>query len=288
LLEHILKDLLGPEVSNVRILLNSLGCANCRPKYRQALKDFLVSIKESLCADCQRRMEKNPLRVLDCKEDNDKLANAPVPEKFWCKDCRAHFEQVKRLLDSVECACRFAPRLVRGLDYYTGTVFEAVTSKSGSQNALAAGGRYDGLVSDLGGPATPAVGFAIGLDRVAEMREALNLGDIIHYSIPAGSEKPIFIAVLGEKAVEEGFRLLKKLRHKQFLCHGLLPDKSLKAQMRYAGSCGSGWVVILGDNELSRQVAMVKDLTTGSQSEVALGQLTETLKRFVDGETTRV
>jgi histidyl-tRNA synthetase len=290
----LLDDLLKSMSSNERsfsIHLNSLGCSECRPKFRQALERFLQNHKDKLCEDCRRRMVKNPLRVLDCKIDADKFLKAPTPQEFLCGVCREHFERVQKFLRDGHRPFEVFPRLMRGLDYYTGTVFEVVSEKLGAQNALAAGGRYDTLVSDLGGPPTPAVGFAIGLDRVAEALTPV-LRHPLHRTsqwgttgvVPptligrGGMESGVFVVVLGEEAASVGFHKLAELRGAGIACPGLLPDKSLKAQMRAAGSSGARWAVILGDQELQEKVAMVKDLSNGSQQKVPLDGLVQSLR----------
>ena len=277
LLHHLLSELLRPASTRFSIRLNSLGCGTCRLGYRYALQAFLEERKDVLCEDCRRRMKKNPLRALDCKIDGEKLIreNAPAPIDYLCEECAGHFQRVRELLNDASCPVEISPRLVRGLDYYTGTVFEVTSADLGSQNALAAGGRYDTLVSDLGGPETPAVGFAIGLDRVAEV---LDKGAAKVSPAANGSGSKVFIAVLGPAAASKGFSLLKTLRAQDFVCEGILPDKSLKAQMRYAGSSGTRWAVILGDQELQEKSAMVKDLSNGSQEKVPLENLAQHLK----------
>jgi len=251
--------------------INSLGCSECRPKFRKALDRFLEDRKDQLCEDCRRRMVRNPLRVLDCKIDSDKLSKVPTPQEFLCTACRDYFEKVQEILRGDGRPFEVFPRLVRGLDYYTGVVFEVVTEneKLGAQNALAAGGRYDTLVSDLGGPQTPAVGFAIGLDRVV---------DVLAPVFSSNSGGGVFVVVLGEEAAAEGFKQLAKLREAGFTSPGLLPQDSLKAQMRSANSSGARWAVILGDQELQEKVAMVKDLSNGTQQKVPLEGVVQYLK----------
>jgi histidyl-tRNA synthetase len=280
LLDGLLRTISSNKISfSVRI--NSLGCPGCRPQFREALDRFLQERKDKLCDDCRRRMVKNPLRVLDCKIDAEKFLEAPTPLEFLCATCREYFEKVQKILRDRNGSFEVFPRLVRGLDYYTGTVFEVVSEKLGAQNALGAGGRYDTLVSDLGGPPTPAVGFAIGLDRVVEL---LGKGAVQDSSSPALGEgrsvgQGVFVVVLGEEASQVGFNMLDTLREAGFSVPGLLPNDSLKSQMRYANSCGARWAVILGDRELQDKSAMVKDLLNSSQQKVPLEDLVSYLKK---------
>ena len=194
-------------LADARLKINSLGDAKCRPQYLEALSVFIKGILPTLCEDCQRRAEKNPLRVLDCKTDRDKLAGAPTIDKFWCADCRPHFEKVQELLKQGGGHFELAPRLVRGLDYYSRTVFEITSSALGAQDALAAGGRYDKLVKDLDGPDVPALGFAMGAERVIQAIQA-GQKEVVK---PANSLY-IFVAAMGEPAAAQAFKLLQELR----------------------------------------------------------------------------
>lgn len=264
---RILDRAWGP---SFEVHLNSLGCSECRPAYVQNLLKFLRGIEGQLCEDCRRRMDKNPLRVLDCKVDPDKLAGAPNPLDSLCEPCRAHHGQVKSLLSEVGVPFREAPQMVRGLDYYTRTVFEFYAAgKTGSQDALAAGGRYDRLVEDLGGDPTPAVGFAMGLERVLALIQTAQ-------AAPAG-RRGVFVIGLGDAAIAEAFKLLQDLRKKGRTANGVLAPQSMKSQMRAADASGARFCLILGDNELRDRTVAVKDLEKQVQKVVPLDDLDRTL-----------
>ena len=251
------------KIPDVVLQINSLGCPECRPSYRDALISFLEQHIESLCADCQRRYTTNPLRVLDCKVPGCKEATVDAPAMLdnLCIGCETHFGQVKEHLDALSVNYTVNPRMVRGLDYYTKTTFEMVTGSLGSQNAVAAGGRYDGLIKDLGGPELPGIGFAIGLERLALM-----LGE---QSIEPPRPE-LFIATLGETATRAGFAMLTRLQREGVLVEMEYTGKSLKAQLRRADKMKTRRVLILGEDELERGVAQLRNMDESSQEEVDL------------------
>lgn len=257
-------------MQSIEIQINNLGCENCRPKYQKELLNFLKKHENELCNDCQRRMIKNPFRALDCKTDGEKLQGAPKSLELLCDSCSAHHQRVVHFLEIMKVPYKIVPTLVRGLDYYTGTVFEIYPSgKTGSQDALAAGGRYDNLVQDLGGPATPAVGFAIGVERVL---------NFVSQNKPAVNEKAIFLALLGKNAEDIGVSIRQQLLNKDFRV-GTAPDRSLKSQMRLADSLGVRFCVIIGDNEINENVMMLKDMKNKSQKKVPINELILTLEK---------
>ncbi|MDW7643727.1 MAG: histidine--tRNA ligase [Desulfuromonadales bacterium] len=263
-------------IGDVELQVNSLGCAECRPGFRQTLVAFLQERLDSLCEDCRRRYQTNPLRVLDCKATGCKEATVQAPSVLdhLCSGCDDHFSQVQTYLRLLNAPFTINPRMVRGLDYYTKTTFEMVTTRLGSQNAVAAGGRYDGLIADLGGPSLPGIGFAMGLERLVLMK-----GDDHEPS----SRADVFLAGMGEEASQKAFVLMSDLQR-----HGLHAEmdfsgKSLKAQMRRAGKLKARFVVIVGEEELSRNVAQLKDMDKGSQEEVAFDRLEEELRARVLG-----
>jgi len=242
--------------------INSLGCPCCRPLYREALKGFLLNRIELLCEDCNRRYETNPLRALDCKSPGCQEATKGAPSmlNYLCADCSDHFDKTRNYLDLVGTAYSINERMVRGLDYYTRTTFEMVTGMLGSQSAVAAGGRYDGLISELGGPQLPGIGFAIGVERVALLLAEKDF-----------SRRPdLFIAALGEKAQNEAFRLMAALQRSGLAVEIDYEGKSLKSQMRRADKFKSRFTLIIGEDELSRGTAPLKDMDGGTQGEVAL------------------
>ncbi len=266
------------KIPDVALQINSLGCPECRPTYREALTKFLEQRLSALCADCQRRYTSNPLRVLDCKVPGCKEATIEAPAMLdnLCIGCDTHFNQVKEHLDELSVDYTVNPRMVRGLDYYTRTTFEMVTSSLGAQNAVAAGGRYNGLISDLGGPDLPGIGFAIGLERLALM-----LGE---QSI-APPRPELFIATLGEAATKAGFALLTRLQRQGFLAEMEYTGKSLKAQLRRADKLKTRRVLILGEDELARGIAQLRYMDKSFQEEVALEGLETRLINEINGET---
>jgi histidyl-tRNA synthetase len=268
LLVQTLFDRVG--VGETQLKINSLGCDDCRPKYLEALSAYIQSKLSSLCEDCQRRAEKNPLRVLDCKTDQEKLADAPTIDKFWDDGCRTHFETVQELLRRAGGRFVLTPRLVRGLDYYTRTVFELTTNALGAQDALAAGGRYDKLVKDIGGPDTPALGFALGAERALLAREAATKTSPAPTSIPL-----LFVAAAGDAASTAAFELLQSLRlNAELAAKGIRSEggfftKKLGAQITIADRIGATHVIILGEDELARGQITLKSLRTGTQETLA-------------------
>ncbi len=243
--------------------INSLGCPDCRPVYRAALKEFLRGKLDQLCDDCRRRFETNPLRALDCKSPGCKEATVGAPSVLDHLDaaCADHFAAVRRSLEAVGTGYTINPRMVRGLDYYTRTTFELVTGLLGAQSAVAAGGRYDGLISDLGGPALPGIGFAMGVERVALLlaeREFKKRPDL-------------FIAALGEAAHSEAFRLMCALQKQGVAVEIDYEGKSLKSQMRRSDKFDSRFTLIIGGDELAAGKAQLKNMDAGTQEEVALG-----------------
>lgn len=264
-------------IPDVALQINSLGCPECRPAYREALIKFLEQRLPALCADCQRRYTSNPLRVLDCKVPGCKEATVEAPAMLdnLCIGCDTHFSQVKEHLDELSVDYTVNQRMVRGLDYYTKTTFEMVTDSLGAQNAVAAGGRYDGLISDLGGPALPGIGFAIGLERLALM-----LGE---QSIDPPRPE-LFIATLGEAGTKAGFAILTRLQRQGILAEMEYTGKSLKAQLRRADKLKSRRVLILGEDELSRGVAQLRYMDESIQEEVALDGLETHLLNEINSE----
>jgi histidyl-tRNA synthetase len=250
------------KLGEMRLLINSLGCPECQAKFKAALGLFLIS-REGLCEDCQRRRETNPLRVLDCKSVHCKeiLKDAPVIRDYLCPDCAAHFARVLELLKRFEVNYEEQPKLVRGLDYYTRTAFEVVATGLGVQDAVAGGGRYNGLSQELGGPALPAIGFAIGEDRLLE---------VLPQELDQNRQFKVFLAALGEPARDRAFHLLQELRQRSVAAEMELEGRSLKAQMTLADRYGAAYVVILGDRELQAGLAMVRRMADGDQERVAL------------------
>ncbi len=242
--------------------LSSLGDGSCRPQYKEKLVAFFAPERERLCENCLRRLETNPLRILDCKVKgcSEIASRAPRMIDSLCADCASHFAEVREALDSVGVPYVVNPGIVRGLDYYTRTVFEITTGELGSQNAVAAGGRYDGLVEELGGPRTPAVGFAMGMERLILLHQA---------AFPEGfsREMSVFIAHMGEEARKMAFRLASELRGLGIPTEMEYGGKSLKSQFKRADKSGARLTLIIGEDEIRRGVVKVRDMDTGREDE---------------------
>jgi histidyl-tRNA synthetase len=247
--------------------INSLGDSECRPQYREKLLAFLKAREESLCANCRRRIDRNPLRALDCKEPGCIAATQDAPSILdsLCVNCQEHFATVQRLLRETNVEYTLNPRMVRGLDYYCRTTFEWTTTQLGSQSAVAAGGRYDGLVEQLGGPAIPGVGFALGVERLTmllKMQES---------TAPAGPS--LYIAWVGDKARDWAFPLVPRLRKKNIAVEMEGEARSLKSQMRRADKFKALSVLIIGDDELAQGKAVLRDMASKRQDEISLDRI---------------
>ncbi len=253
-------------IDAVQLQVNSLGCPECRPGYRQALTLFLESRLTSLCTDCQRRYKTNPLRVLDCKVPGCKEATKEAPSvlQHLCVSCEDHFSAVKENLTALDIPFAVNARMVRGLDYYVRTTFELVTDQLGSQNAVAAGGRYDGLVESLDGPALPGIGFAIGVERLVLMKVSAKI---------SAPRPDIFLASVGQEATEKAFVLMSQLQRAGVRAEMDYQGKSLKAQMRRANRLQARYALILGEQELQTGLADLKDMDQSSQQQIKLGDL---------------
>jgi len=253
-------------IADVELQINSLGCPECRPGYRELLIDFLQERLDALCDDCQRRYRTNPLRVLDCKAKGCREATQEAPSMLdhLCGGCADHFSQVRSHLDDLAISYAVNSRMVRGLDYYTKTTFEMVTGNLGAQNAVAAGGRYDGLIKDLGGPPLPGIGFAMGVERLVLMKG-------VEQVQPPRLE--LFLAAIGDEATGKAFRIMSALQRRGRHAEMDYEGKSLKAQLRRADKLQARHVVILGEDEIARQVAQLKDMDAGTQEEVPLAGL---------------
>ncbi len=261
-------------VTDVAAHINSLGCPECRPAFREALTGLLAGKQEHLCEDCARRSATNPLRVLDCKVPacREAMADAPSLLDYLCDGCKAHFDAVQRFLNRLGVPFVIDRKLVRGLDYYTRTTFEIQTGALGAQSAVAGGGRYDGLIQMLDGPATPAIGFAIGFDRLAEI-VGLRPADL--------EKKPrIFIAALGEACAEMAFDWVCRLGLAGVHAEMDMACRSLKSQMKQADRSGADWVLILGESELAAGSAVLRNMLTKAQTSVAIDE--RTVKRLLD------
>ncbi len=268
----IAQILRGFGLTNFTAQVNSLGCRDCRPKHREALLAYLKKKENELTDESKRRMTINPMRVLDSKVDGPKLQDAPAITDFLCDACRSHHQNFLRLLKDAGMSYQENPRLVRGLDYYTRSVFEFISPNLGAQSALAAGGRYDELVEQLGGPRTPAVGFALGMDRVVGARKAA----------PASSENhknPVAAVIpLMEEAVPACFALSQKLRAKGISVSPVTASKKLKNQLSNAVEIGANWAILVGEDELKANKVTVKNLSTREQKQITQEEIVSLLR----------
>ena len=258
-------------VTDIMAHVNSLGCPACRPDFRDTLQAFIAGKEDDLCSDCRRRKDKNPLRVLDCKVPGcrEAMADAPSILDHLCAACRIHFDTVKAALENLDTPFTIDKRLVRGLDYYTRTTFEMQTGSLGAQSAVAGGGRYDGLVKALGGPEIPATGFAIGFDRLAEVVAQTGKS---YAAVP-----DLYVAALGEKALPVAFEWISRLSEAGIRAEMDFAGRSLKSQMKRADRFGAAHVLIMGDDELEKQVAILRNMTTKAQDEIPFAGILETL-----------
>ena len=255
------------ELSGVVLHINSLGCPACRPRFREALKPFLTEKAGELCSNCLRRRDKNPLRIYDCKVPTCKEAmlDAPSILDYLCEPCQAHFRTVKGSLDRFRIPYEINHHLVRGLDYYTRTTFEVLARALGAQDAVAGGGRYDGLVKALGGPDQPGVGFAIGVDRLMDLLAARG---------QSFEKRPhLFIAALGQRAQDTAFQWVQEFRLQRVRAEMDFEDRSLKSQMRRADKLGVSHTLIAGDRELDDGIAVLRNMTTKEQESVPMKDL---------------
>ena len=252
--------------SGLTVRLNSIGCPKCRPQYHAALKEYLRGHLDELCETCKVRYEQNPLRVLDCKVDTCKkiAEKAPIIGDYLCQECREHQAGLLKMLDGMGIRYIIDPRLVRGLDYYTKTVFEITSESIGSQSAVCGGGRYDGLVEEIGGPHTPAVGFGLGMERLLLVLE--NTGMKI--------EKPVrydlYVASMGQEAEERAFLLAHSLRNGGAKVEIDHIGRSVKAQLKYADKIGARYVLVLGGDELAKNEGKLKRISDGEETTTAL------------------
>ena len=257
-------DRLG--LKNIELHINSIGCPTCRAKYHEALKAFFEPHKDELCDTCKERLVKNPMRLLDCKspEDREIAKDAPVILDYLCEECSEHFAKLKKYLDNAGIAYTVDPKIVRGLDYYTKTVFEFITTEIGAQGTVCGGGRYDGLIEQLGGQHTPALGFGMGIERLLLVMDKQNCD----YLSPKKCD--IYFATMGDAALEKAMELTRGLREYGYCAEYDLMGRGIKAQMKYANKIGAVYTVVLGDNELADGKAKLKEMISGKETEILL------------------
>ena len=258
LLVRILREM---GLMNFKVVINSIGCEKCRPNYKKALKEYYSHHLDEVCDDCKRRYNTNILRLLDCKIDVEIAKAAPKSADYLCDECRSHYERLKKYLKILNIEFEEDHRLVRGLDYYNRTVFEVRHKGLGGQDAIAGGGRYDKLIEELGGPHVPAVGFAAGIERLILAMKSEGV------EVPPPIVHHVYIAHIGD-VIEEALEIAEDLRRKGLTVDFDVMERSLRAQLKHADRIGALLSVIIGENELERDVVVVRDMETGEQTEV--------------------
>lgn len=253
-------------VKDLSLEINSIGCPTCRAEYHKALREYFSGRKDELCDTCKGRLERNPMRILDCKSPvcSEIAKGAPVVLDYLCDECKEHFEKVKSYLKALNIEFTVNPKIVRGLDYYTKTVFEFVSNSIGAQGTVCGGGRYDGLVEELGGQKTPSLGFALGIERLMLLMEAQKC------EFPQEAKPDLFIAALGEKAQLKAVEIAKDMREEGFTCLYDVNGRGLRAQMKYADKLGAKYTVVLGEDEVQSGIAKLKNMESGEETEIAL------------------
>ena len=265
-------------IEKISLEINSIGCPECRKNYQNALKEYFKANIDTLCGTCKDRLERNPMRILDCKSPVCKklCENAPVVIDYLCDDCQEHFDAVKSHLDAANITYTVNPHIVRGLDYYTRTVFEFVSGDIGAQSTVCGGGRYDGLIAQMGGQPTASLGFGMGIERLMMVLEAQNT------ELPKPTDCDLYIAAMGEKASLKATALCNALRIDGFKVQTDICAKGLKAQMKFANKIGALFTLVLGDNELENNKANLKNMQTGEQTEICLDNLSDELLSAVN------
>ncbi|MGN1129840.1 MAG: histidine--tRNA ligase [Ruminococcus sp.] len=256
------------QIKDLHLEINSIGCPACRAEYHKALKEYFEEYKGELCETCLTRLDKNPMRILDCKSPVcSKIAeNAPKIIDYLCEECQSHFEQVQKFLDTAKIHYKINPTIVRGLDYYTKTVFEFVSDAIGSQGTVCGGGRYDGLIEELGGQHLPSLGYAMGIERLLMVMENQGI------DIPTPDTCALYIAGLGDNAQVKAFELVQSVREFGLYAETDVVGRGLRPQMKYADKIGAQFSMVIGDNEIEQGVAKVKNMTTGEQTEIAIDE----------------
>jgi histidyl-tRNA synthetase len=263
-------------IKNLELNINSIGCPNCRPRYHQALKEYLSEQLDELCSNCRQRFDRNPLRILDCKEEKCRqvVASVPVILDFLCDECRAHFESLKRYLDAADISYKVNPMIVRGLDYYTKTVFEFISRDIGAQGTVCGGGRYDGLVGLCGGPETPGAGFGMGIERLLLVME--NQG----VEIPQPSNLDVMFITVGDEARFKAFKLVKDLRLRGISADMDHVGRSIKAQFKYADKLKVPRVCVIGEDELRQGCVKIRDMASGQEETVPVNEIIPYFERL--------
>ncbi len=265
-------------IKNLSLEINSIGCKECRKKYSEAMINYFKKNKEELCETCQKRLEKNPMRILDCKEKRciEISKNAPVILDYLCKDCESHFDKVKSYLDVMNVKYTINPKIVRGLDYYSKTVFEFICELDGEKITLCGGGRYDGLSRIIGGPDLPAIGLGMGIERILAVMERQE----IEFQKPEATQ--VFVANADEKSREKAFELCESMRKSSIIAECNICERNLKSQMKYANKINAQFVLIVGEEEIKTKLANLKDMASGKEVKISLGE--DFIKDFLSAQ----
>ncbi|OPJ56777.1 histidine--tRNA ligase [Alkalithermobacter paradoxus] len=261
-------------LESLELRINSIGCPSCRKEYNNILREYLRNKVDTLCNTCKDRYERNPMRILDCKNPvcNEETVDAPLLINHICTECKDHFEKVRKHLEGMNIKYEIDPKIVRGLDYYNKTAFEIISKDIGAQSTVCGGGRYDGLVEQLGGPSTPGVGFGMGIERLLLTLENNNI------NIPKKEGLDIFVVTIGEKAEEYSFKIISQLRQNDISCDKDHIGRSVKAQFKYSDKVNARFTVVIGDDEIEKDTVQLKDMSTSNQYEIKLSELLKELK----------
>ena len=255
-------------IKNISLEINSIGCPTCRAKYHKALKEYFEKYKGELCETCLSRLDRNPMRILDCKEErcSEIAENAPTVLDYICDDCREHFEGVKKCLDAEKIPYTVNPKIVRGLDYYTRTVFEFVSNDIGAQGTVCGGGRYDGLMEELGGQHTPSLGFGMGIERLLLLMKSQKI------EIPEPPLCDLYVIGMDEASKLKAFNIIEGVRKSSLIAEGDIVGRSMKAQMKYANKIKAKFSMVIGSNEMAENKAKLRNMQTGEETEVPLDE----------------
>ena len=273
IIDLAMKILAANGIGDLKLNINSIGCPTCRQAYHEKLKAYLQPKLDCLCKTCQERFERNPLRILDCKEDGDKLADAPAMLDSLCPECAEHFEKLKKYLTALGLEYTVDPRIVRGLDYYTKTVFEIITETPNGNLTVCGGGRYDGLVQDLGGPELPGIGFGMGIERMIMAQDLRSVAPV------ASPVCDVFVVTMGEDARIEGMKLVDELRSSGVRADLDHAARSMKAQFKFANKLGAKKVVVIAGDELEKGVVKLRDMESSTEEELARSEIVSKLTK---------
>lgn len=273
IIDLAMKILAANGIGDLSLNINSIGCPTCRKAYHEKLKAYLEPKLGCLCKTCQERFERNPLRILDCKEDSDKLSDAPAMLDNLCPECAEHFEKLKKYLTALGLNYKVDPRIVRGLDYYTKTVFEIITETPGGNLTVCGGGRYDGLVQELGGPELSGIGFAMGIERMIMVQDLRGVAPV------APPLCDVFVVTMGDDARVEGLKLADELRSAGIRADIDHAARSMKAQFKFANKIGAKKVIVIAGDELEKGVVKLRDMENSTEEEITRGEIVSKLAK---------